>query len=77
MEELEEVLEDEMITAQEDFHNLFEFLLFMVGCSRNYVVNLYKRYLLKHMNTEQLDRIYHNTNSERLKSVISKLLMVL
>lgn len=77
VEELEEVLEDEMITAQEDFHNLFEFLLFMVGCSRNYVVNLYKRYLLKHMNTEQLDRIYHNTNSERLKSVISKLLMVL
>lgn len=77
VEELEQVLEDEMITAQEDFHKLFEFLLFMAGCSRNYVLNSYKRYLLKYMDTEQLERIYHNTNSDRLKSVISKLLMVL
>lgn len=76
VEELEQVLEDEMITTQEDFHKLFEFLLFMVGCSRNYVLNSYRRYLLKYMNIEQLDRIYHNTNSDRLKGVITKSLKV-
>jgi len=77
VEDLEQVLEDEIITSQEDFHNIFEFLLFMAGCSRNYVFNSYKRYLHKYMNTEQLDRIFHKTNSDRLKSVISKLLMVI
>lgn len=77
VEDLEQVLEDKMITSQEDFHNIFEFLLFMAGCSRNYVVNSYKRYLLKYMNTEQLNRIFHKTNSDRLKSVISKMLMVI
>ena len=77
VKDLEQVLEDKMITSQEDFHNLFEFLLFMVGCSKNYVFGSYKRYLLNYRNSEQLNRIFKNTNSERLKNVISKLLMVL
>lgn len=77
VKDLEQVLEDKMITSQEDFHNLFEFLLFMVGCSKNYVFGSYKRYLLNYRNSEQLNRIFKNTNSERLKKAISKLLMVL
>lgn len=74
---LEDLIEDTEITQQEDFHRLFELLLYMCGCSERYATDVYVQYLKRFGNTNQLDKVQKDTHSNRLMVEIEQLKSVL
>ena len=74
---LEELLNDTEIQKHKDFHNLYELLLYMSGCSEIYAQTVYIQYLKKFRNTGQLENVQKVTQSNKLVVVIEKLKAVL
>ena len=74
---LEELLNDTEIIKHKDFHNLYELLLYMCGCSEIYAQTVYMQYLRKFGNAGQLEVVQKVTQSNKLVIVIEKLKSIL
>lgn len=74
---LEELLNNTEIQEHKDFHNLYELLLYMCGCSEIYAQTVYIQYLRKFRNAEQLENVQKVTQSNKLVIVIEKLKSVI
>jgi len=74
---LEKLMEDTEIAQYKDFHNLYELLLYMCGCSERYAQDVYIQYLRKFRNAKQLETVQKATQSNKLVVIIEQLKSVL
>lgn len=74
---LEELLKDSQITAHNDFHNIYELLLYMSSCSEVYARNVYIQYLKQYGNAQQLESVQKATHSNQLVVMIEQYKAVL
>ena len=70
---LEELIDDEKIKQYKDFHNLFELLLYMCGCSEIYAQKVYMQYQRKFCNKQQVEDVLQVTQSNKLVFEIEKM----
>lgn len=70
IESLEKLIGDEEKSKHKDFHNLFELLIYMCGCSDNYAQTVYVKYIKKFQYFKQLDNVKSVTRSRKLVAVI-------
>ena len=70
---IEGVIEDVKIAQHNDFHNIFELLLYMCSSSETYAQEVYIQYLRKFGNVKQLDDVQKATQSNNLIVVIEKM----
>lgn len=77
IESLEKLIGNDEITKHKDFHNLFELLLYMCGCSEDYAQMVYVKYLKKFRNSKQLEKVQLVTQSYTLVLVINNLKSVI
>ena len=77
IDSLENLIDDVEISKYKDFHNLFELLLYMCGCSESHARNVYIRYLKRYGNKEQLEDVQSVTQSNKLVVLIEQLKTVL
>ena len=76
IESLEELIDNDEISKHKDFHNLFELLLYMCGCSENYAQMVYVKYLKVFRNTKQLEDVQLVTQSNQLVLIINNLKLI-
>jgi len=74
---LEKLIDDAEISKYKDFHNLFELLLYLCGCSESHARNVYIQYLKRYGNKEQLEEVQSVTKSNKLVVLIEQLKTVL
>lgn len=74
---MEELLEDDKIAQHQDFHNIYELLLYMCVCSERYAKDVYIQYLKKFGNTKQLESVQSVTQSNNLVILIEQLKSIL
>lgn len=74
---LEKLMEDTEMAQYKDFHNLYELLLYMCGCSERYAQDVYIQYLRKFRNAKQLETIQKATQSNKLVVLIEQLKSVI
>lgn len=70
---LEKLIGDTKMASHKDYHNLFELLLYMCGCSERYANEVYIRYLKTYGNAKQLNDVQSVTQSHRLVIEIEKM----
>lgn len=73
---LEKLMEDGEISKHNDFHYLYELLLYMTVCSENFARDVYIHYLKKYGNASQLGNVQQVTHSNNLVVEIEKLKMI-
>ena len=76
IEFLEKLIGNNEISKHKDFHNLFELLLYMCGCSENYAQMVYVKYLKVFRNTKQLEDVQLVTQSNQLVLIINNLKLI-
>ncbi len=74
---LEKLLKDTKIAQHQDFHNIYEMLLYMCSCSERYAKDVYIQYLKQYGNTKQLESVQGVTKSNSLVILIEQLKSVL
>lgn len=70
---LDELIGDDKITQHKEFHNLFELLLYMCGCSEIYAQEVYLKYQVKFHNRQQMENVQKVTQSNKLVIVIEQM----
>lgn len=70
IESLEKLFGDEEKSKHKDFHNLFELLIYMCGCSDNYAQTVYVKYIKKFQYFKQMEDVKSVTRSQNLVTVI-------
>lgn len=74
---LEVLIENDELSQHKDYHNLFELLLYMCGCSERYAKEVYIQYLKKYANAKQLEEVQKVTQSKKLAVLIEQLKSIL
>lgn len=66
IESLEQILEEEKICGNKDFHNLFELLLYIAICSKRYAFDVFIKYFMKYKNRDMLDKVFASSKCNML-----------